>query len=49
MVIFRNILMILDIMINIGREEMADNLCETNQKKKGEVTLPKGESVRREK
>ena len=42
MVIFRNILMILDIMINIGREEMADNLCETNQQKKGEVTLPKG-------
>ena len=42
MVIFRNILMILDIMINIGREEMADNLSETNQKKKGEVTLPKG-------
>ena len=42
MVIFRNILMILDIMINIGREEMADNLSETNQQKKGEVTLPKG-------
>ena len=43
MVIFRNILMILDIMMNIiGREEMADNLSETNQQKKGEVTLPKG-------
>ena len=42
LVIFRNILMILDIMINIGREEMADNLSETNQQKKGEVTLPKG-------
>ena len=42
LVIFRNILMILYIMIDICKEEMADNLSETNQQKKGEVTLPKG-------